>query len=172
MSLIKALGRKRFFGLAACGLPVLTLVIVPGCESNPLQGLTLYPAKGKVLLPDGKPLTTGQVIFVATKSTITHAATIESDGSFSFKGTGSDGLPEGDYKIRIDAGSSSAVAKGSRGAPQGTLKFDSIFLDEDASGLKATVTSDEAKNNFEFKLVPTPNTAQAKKGAGASRGDR
>ena len=35
------------------------------------------------------------------------------------------------------------------------LPFADQFLDEDTSGLTATVTSDEAKNNFELKLIPT-----------------
>lgn len=62
------------------------LALAVGCENNnPLASATFYPVKGKVLLPDGKPLTAGHVVFVSTKTTTTATATIESDGSFSFK---------------------------------------------------------------------------------------
>ncbi len=146
---------------------VVLLVIMmggAGCgEHNPLSGMTLYPVKGKVLLADGKPLTSGQVIFVATKSTITSTANIESDGGFSFKAPSGDGLPEGEYKVRIAAGSSGPLVKGVGGAPKAKLPFDTMFLDEDSSGLTTTVTSDENKNNFELKLVPSNSSAQSKK---------
>ena len=125
--------------------------------------MTLHPVTGKVLLPDGQPLTSGQVVFVATKSTVTNTANIQSDGGFSFKAGAGEGLPEGDYKVRIEAGSSGSAAKASRGRVQGKLPFDASFLDEDSSGLTATVTPDETKNNFEFKLVPSASSAQAKK---------
>ena len=76
-------------------------VALGGCgEPNALSGAKLYPVKGKVLLEDGKPLTSGQVVFVGSKSMITSPATIASDGTFTFKAASGDGLPEGDYKIR------------------------------------------------------------------------
>jgi len=171
MSLTNRLTRGRLLRLEACGLMLLSLISCVGCgEGNSLSGQTLYPVKGKVLLPDGKPLTSGQVIFVATKSTITSAANIESDGGFALKGASGDGLPEGEYKIRIEAGSSATAVKGSRGVVQGKLRFDAQFLDEDASGLTATVTTEESKNNFELKLVPGNTSAQLKKNAADPRG--
>ncbi len=94
-------------------LTSMVLFVCVGCDNNnPLASATLYPTKGKVLLPDGKPLTSGHVVFVAAKSTITATANIESDGSFVFKGATGDGLPEGDYKIRIDAGSGTDSKRG------------------------------------------------------------
>jgi hypothetical protein len=162
MSSTNRLNRARSLRLAACCLLGLIVIGVAGCESNPLSGVKLYPVKGKVLLANGKPLSAGQVVFVATKSTITSTANIESDGTFTFKGPSGDGLPEGEYKIRIDAGSSSQVNKGSRGAPEGKLPFDSVFLDEDSSGLTCTVTSDETKNNFEFTLKPSASSLKPK----------
>lgn len=140
-------------------------VSVAGCgnANDPLSSAKLYPVKGKVVLPDGKPLTSGSVVFAATKTTVTSAATIESDGSFTFKGASSDGLPEGDYKIRIEAGSTAGgKSKG------GGLPFADQFLDEDKSGLTATVTSDEASNSFELKLIPT----KTESGAGGGRSGR
>jgi hypothetical protein len=167
MSLTNCFRRVFVLRLSACLVAVFIVVGIVGCESNPLSGAKLYPVKGKVLLPDGKPLTSGQVVFVATKSTITSAANIESDGGFTFKGTSGDGLPEGEYKVRIDAGTSNMSVKGSRGAPQGKLPFDGKYADEDSSQLIATVTADESKNNFELKLVPSSpvkNTANSRGG--------
>jgi hypothetical protein len=136
---------------------------VGGCgERNELSTAKLYPVKGKVLLPDGKPLSSGHVVFVGTKSTVTSTATIESDGSFTFKGSSGDGLPEGEYKIKIEAGS------GADGKSKSSLPFANQFLDEDASGLTRTVTSDEANNNFELKLTPT----KSESGGGEGRGRR
>lgn len=154
--------RVNLASVARLSVSFLFFVIatsLTGCESNPLSGKTLYPVKGKVLLADGKPLTSGQVIFVGP---ITNTATIQSDGGFAFKEGSGAGLPEGEYKVRVEGASASSLAKGSRGAPRGTLPFDSAFLDEDTSGLTATVTSDEAKNSFEFKLIPTATAIQKK----------
>ncbi len=141
------------------------VVAMGGCgEPNPLSGAKLYPVKGKVLLPDGKPLSAGQVVFVGSKTMITSSATIESDGSFAFKSASGDGLPEGDYKIRIEGGAGSGGKKGKANNP-----FADQFLDEDTSELTATVTSDEAKNNFELKLTPTK---KAEGGGDDRRGGR
>ncbi len=122
-----------------------------GCsESNPLSSAKFYPVKGKVLLADGKPLTSGNVVFVGSKSMVTSTTAIGSDGSFEFKSASGDGLPEGEYKIKIEGASGSGGSK-----KQLNLPFANQFLDEDESKLTATVTSDESKNNFELKLTPT-----------------
>jgi len=128
-------------GLAGCG------------GGDPVQSMRLYPVKGKVLLEDGKPLTAGQIVFVAMKSTLTAPATIESDGTFTVKGRTGDGLPEGDYRIRIEFDDSKlAILKGVK-RPNLPLPYAQKYADEDASYLKRTVTSDEAKNNFEITLT-------------------
>ena len=62
---------SRWAPLAGCG------------ESNPLASKTLYPVKGKVTLPDGKPLTAGKARLQGTKIPITNAVPIGSDGTFS-----------------------------------------------------------------------------------------
>lgn len=148
----------------ACVITAGFAVALGGCDSNnPLSGAKLYPVKGSVLLPDGKPLTSGQVVFVGSKTMVTSPAKIESDGSFTFKGASGDGLPEGDYKIRIEGGSGSGGKKGKANNP-----FADQFLDEDTSELTATVTSDETKNNFELKLIPTKKA----EGGGDRRGGR
>jgi hypothetical protein len=142
------------------------LASVAGCEKNPLASVKLYSVKGKVLLADGKPLSSGHVVFVGNESMITTSANIESDGSFQIKSDSGGGVPEGAYKIRIEGGSGTD-GKAS-GKPKGGLPFDKQFLDEDASKLTATVTNDEAKNNFDFTLKPTKSEA----GAGDREGGR
>jgi hypothetical protein len=137
-----------------------------GCEKNPLASVKLYSVKGKVLLADGKPLSSGHVVFVEDKSMISSTANIESDGSFAIKNDAGGGLPEGAYKVRIEGGSGTD-GKAS-GKSKGGLPFDKQFLDEDTSKLTATVTNDEAKNSFEFTLKPTKSDT----GAGDRRGDR
>lgn len=142
-------GKSALFRFSGLLTAVLALAAA-GCESNnPLAGATLYPVKGRVLLADGKPLASGHVVFVGSKSGISSTATIESDGSFTFKGASNDGLPEGEYKIRIEAGASGG------GKSKTNIPFAGQFLDEDTSGLTATVTNDESKNSFELKLTPT-----------------
>jgi hypothetical protein len=137
-----------------------------GCEKNPLASVKLYPVNGKVLLADGKPLSSGHVVFVGSESMISSTANIESDGSFAIKTDSGGGLPEGPYKVRIEGGSGTD-GKAS-GKSKGGLPFDKQFLDEDASGLTAGVSNDEAKNNFEFTLKPT----KSETGAGNRRGGR
>ena len=136
----------RFFWVMAAGL---TLAVAGCSEGNPLSSAKFYPVRGKVLLADGKPLTTGSVVFVGSKSMVTSTAPIGSDGSFEFKSASGDGLPEGEYKIRIEGVSGGGAKK------QMSLPFANQFLDEDESKLTANVTSDESKNNFELKLTPT-----------------
>jgi len=140
----------------------MVVFVLTGCgEPDPLKGMTFYPVKGKVLLADGKPLTSGNVIFVAAKSTITSTAAIGPDGGFTFKNASGDGLPEGEYRVRIEV----TGATGSGGKAKPALPFASQYLDEDASNLKAAVTSEESKNNFEFKLE-TKNPTSATSGRG------
>jgi hypothetical protein len=125
-----------------CCLSLTVAVGISGCGSSPLSAAKIYPVTGKVLLPDGNLLTSGNVVFVATKSTVSSLAKIENDGSFTLNG-----LPEGEYKVRLEVGASSHAKKGS-------LPFPSKYLDEDGSDLAATVKSDETANRFELKLTP------------------
>jgi hypothetical protein len=141
-------------------LSTVVTIALAGCgESNPLSGLKLYPVKGKVTLPDGKALDSGTVVFVATKSMITSSTNIESDGSFAFKGgANGNGLPEGEYKVRLEVG-------GGTRAKKGTTPFPSKYLDEDSSDLTATVKPDETSNNFDLKLTPSsPSSISSPRG--------
>jgi hypothetical protein len=140
-------------------MAAVTVAATAGCEKNPLASVKLYAVKGKVLLADGKPLSSGHIVFVGSESMITSTANLESDGSFEIKSGSGGGVPEGAYKVRIEAGS--ATDGKASGKSKGGLPFDKQFLDEDASKLTATVTNDEAKNNFEFTLKPTKSEAAA-----------
>jgi hypothetical protein len=140
---------------------VAVLLVAAGCggTSSPFAGAR-YPVKGKVMLEDGKPLTSGRIFFLAIEPPTSAAADIGSDGSFEFKGPPGDGLPAANYKVRI----SPAVPVGTKTAVK--LPFASKYQDEEDSGLTAPVTADESKNQFEFKL-------ETKNAAGpASHGNR
>lgn len=118
--------------------------LVSGCgdgNNAPALGAS-YPVKGKVTLPDGKPLPAAKVIF---SGPATGGATTESDGTFAFKGDNG-GLPAGDYKVRLE------VAE-SKGSPKkAALPFPGKYLDEDTSNLTAKVTA-SGPNDFDFKLT-------------------
>jgi hypothetical protein len=144
-------------------LITVVTVALAGCGgSNPLSGVKVYPVKGKVTLPDGKPLGSGKAVFVGTKLSITSSANIESDGSFTFKGgANGDGLPEGEYKVRLETDGATRTKKG-------TPPFPAKYLDEDASDLTATVKPDESSNNFDLKLTPNSSSSPSS----SSRGSR
>jgi len=128
------------------------MLALSGCEEpNPLRGARLYPVKGKVVLADGKPLRSGNVVFVGIKTQTTSSAALASDGGFAFKGQSGDGLPEGEYRVLVEPSPGTQV-KGSGVKAKLNLPYASKYTDEDGSDLKATVTPDESKNEFEFKL--------------------
>ena len=139
---LERLDEPRIGYFLRCCLGLTAVVGVLGCgEGGPLNRGQVHPVTGKVLLPDGNPLTSGKVVFVATKSTISSLAKIQNDGSFTING-----LPEGEYKVRLEVGESSHAKKGSP-------PFPSKYLDEDGSDLAATVKPDETANRFELKLT-------------------
>jgi hypothetical protein len=149
LSILQRNTGPRLLAWSCCALASL---IVAGCGGGKsLGGVKLYPVKGKILLHDGKPLTSGRVSFVGLKSTITSLASIESDGGFTFKSPDGDGLPEGEYRVVIDPAPPTSI-KGSPAKTKIVLPFAAKYTDEDGSDLKATVTSDESKNSFVFNL--------------------
>ncbi len=154
-------GRARKSALIglACTATLVLSVLCAGCgERDSLSGAPRYPVTGKILLADGKPLTTGSVSFVGPVSV---TAKVESDGSFTFKTPTVDGLPEGEYRVSVDWTAPSI--KGKQKAV--TFPFAQMYRDEDSSKLKATVTTDASKNNFEWKLE-AKDTAAPSKGGG------
>jgi hypothetical protein len=123
-----------------------------------------YPVKGRVLLADGKPLTSGRVIFLPKQGGMTAHGEIGSDGTFSLK-TADDreGAPAGEYKVRIDPISSTVSVKGGR-LDTKNLPFPQSYLDEDGeTGLVATVKT-EATELEPFRLVATAKSTATDRG--------
>lgn len=108
-----------------------------GGERGPDLGSS-YPVKGKVTLPDGKPLADTKVNF---KGPAYGGATTGSDGSFKIEG---EGLPAGEYRVYLEGG-----ARG--GKRSMALPYPTKYLDEDASDLTAIVKP-EGPNDFSLQL--------------------
>ncbi len=142
--------RSIYMNLSA--VVVTGLALGCGGASEAPASLSLNPVKGKVVLDDGKPLTTGRVVFVSSTMGISPNGKIGTDGSYTLSsGEQGDGAPAGEYKVRIehDLGPGTSAAKPKAGAK---LPFPLAYSDEDSSGLKVTVKSGE--NTIEpFKLA-------------------
>src|SRR5262245_8872088 len=124
--------RISFSRRSAWSLVAALAAALAGCgDGTPNLGSS-YPVKGKVTLPDGKPLPHVKVVF---SGPVTSGATSESDGTFEFKGDKA-GLPAGEYKVRLEI----VESKGTVRSP--VRQFPDKYLDEDASGLTASVKSD------------------------------
>jgi hypothetical protein len=165
-----SLSKRSTWNVALCGViaPLavsLTLGVV-GCESSPLAGTKVYPVRGKVLLPDGKPAATARIVFVGTKSGLTMPVPIESDGTFVVKGSLGEGLPEGEYKVRIEVDESKLPqVKGGPGQRSAALPFPEKYLDEDTSGLTATIKAGD-NAPLEFTLNNEAGNTPQKQRAG------
>jgi hypothetical protein len=142
----------------------LTLLGFGGCgDPNAVTQLKIYPVKGKVLLADGKPLTGGRVVFMLPEKALEFEGSIESDGSFSIKGSQGEGAPEGTYKVRIEPDSTKPGDNSARTARRKSANqpFPAMYGDETTSVLTATVKSWD--NTLEpFKLVPGRAGSQSK----------
>jgi hypothetical protein len=141
--------RRRF---AVLSLSAALAIGSGGCGDR-YSVPTSFPVKGTVLLPDGKPLTSGRVMFVSKESGMTFGGTIGADGTYTVKSDARVGAPEGNYKVRIEIDETSLPqAKGAKDRRSGQLPFANKYTDEDASQLTAIVKPDD-NNNFEFKLT-------------------
>lgn len=142
---------KRKLAALICGA---LLVQFSGCDSTDggIQKQTVYPVKGSVVLADGKPLAGGKIYFVPKDGAVTAEGTLGSDGTFTLETGGSgEGAPAGNYKIRLQPADASALA-GKKVASGKALPFPSKYLDEDGSGLTATVKAEP--NQLEpFRLL-------------------
>jgi hypothetical protein len=161
MSSLEACRRKSALlgGAWVLGL----LVAFSGCgdsESGP--SVTTYPVKGKVILPDGKPLSQGLVTFVPAKDEGRQASgKLESDGTFALTTRKEgDGAAPGEYVVRIDSDLTSGVVQ-KKGLKRSLLP--EKYSDEHSSGLKATV---KAETNdlppFQLDDKPASSAAQQK----------
>jgi|GEM_PF-1110112 len=132
LSLSLGLGGLSLTGLAGCG-----------GSSDAVGKVTVYPVKGKVLLPGGQPLTSGRVVFLPLGALmIESSGPIQSDGTFSLSTAESgEGAPPGEFRVRIepDASTSNGASAGARSARSRRLPFPAQYADEETSGLTATV---------------------------------
>jgi hypothetical protein len=133
---------------------VALAVATAGCGGGvSMSTKPFYPVKGKVTLPDGKPLAGVDVVFSGPYLAI---ARTESDGTFAVKGE-KEGLPEGEYKVRLEGSGSKSAAK------RATLPFPSRYSDEDTTDLTAKVTA-AGPNEFNFPLTKDEPGGPSKKG--------
>jgi hypothetical protein len=139
-------------GFAGCGDP------------NAAGSLKVYPVKGQVLLPDGKPLTSGHVVLVSNEKALEFSGEVGSDGHFEIKTGYGDGAPEGTYKVRIeyhDPSQAPVKGKPSRRSVS-RLPFAAKYTEEASSDLSVTVKPGD--NVLEpFKLTSERSAAVAKK---------
>jgi hypothetical protein len=157
----RALGVVAAAGLMASGLS--------GCGDSSNTIPTVYPVKGQILLSDGKPLTSGQVVLVSTKGR-EFSGKVESDGRFSIKTGAGDGAPEGEYLVRLDAEAPTAGVTWRSKKGAASLSFPAKYADETTSDLKVTVKPGE--NNLEpIKLLSGPAAAKSPSGKGLNQRD-
>jgi hypothetical protein len=120
--------------------------VLSGCggNDNAAARSATYPVSGSIVLPDGKPMTSGTVYLVPKeKSTVGATGKIGSDGTFKLSTYGTDdGAAEGTYKVRIEPVYDD-LAKGKKGAPK--MPYSTRFTDEDTSGLTAEVKPQDNK---------------------------
>ena len=121
---------------------------VAGCGQSSFRSGPDYPVKGKILLADGKPLRSGQVVFVSSETALSYVGPIGDDGGFELKQGDRVGAPAGNYKVRIEINESSFPKRPGKSS---NLPFPAKYRDEDGSKLTATVKA-EPENAFEFKL--------------------
>ena len=146
-------------GLGAAGLLAVSLALGGCTQADDAPKLaTLFPVKGKVLLPDGKPLAAGRVVMVSSDGLTSPSGPVTPDGTFTISsGDGQDGAPAGDYKVRIEP-----VLTSKRGAK---APFLNRYTDEDASGLKVSVKPEP--NDLALKLAAKDDRPEVR---GESRG--
>jgi hypothetical protein len=140
-------------GFAGCGDP------------NAASSIKVYPVKGQVLLPDGKPLSSGRVVLVSTEKAVEFTGEVGSDGRFEIKTGYGDGAPEGTYKVRVEYDDpSQAPVKGKHSRRNvSKLPFAPKFTDESTSDLSVTIKPGE--NILDpFKLTNVQVTSHTKNG--------
>lgn len=115
-----------------------------GCgETRPEVGVATYPTHGKVVLADGKPLTSGVVVFVSRgETTPPVSGTLDVEGAFTLMTDGvAAGAPAGDYQVRVEVDPDSSPA----GIPtkrRGGMPFPPKYNKESTSGLTATIKAE------------------------------
>lgn len=138
--------------------------VVGGCGSAGKP----VPAKGKVVFK-GQPLSGASVSFVPTsEKTQMASGSTDAGGEFTLASAGKPGAVPGEYLVAISKVESFTPQVGAK--PEEMAKISASlpkqkpvaasksvipvrYADPKQSGLKATVTTDPAKNVFEFNLT-------------------
>jgi hypothetical protein len=131
--------------LAPSLIGLTLLVPVSGCggDSGALKQVAVYPVTGSVVRADGKPLGGGQIYFVPNDGAVTSEGKIETDGSFHLvTGNSGEGAPPGEFKIRIEPADPALIANKKAKSSGRGLPFSARYLDEDSSGLTASIKSE------------------------------
>ena len=126
--------------IAGLALGAGALAAAAGCsEAGGPGAMKTFPVRGQVTLADGKPLTSGVVVFTAAERGMEFSSPIGDDGSFALRSPYGDGAPEGTYKVRIERDPSRADAhlRGKKSAAP--VPYPAKYGDETTSGLTAVV---------------------------------
>jgi hypothetical protein len=119
--------------LAPSLIGLTLLVPVSGCGGD----------SGALKRADGKPLGGGQIYFVPNDGAVTSEGKIETDGSFHLvTGNSGEGAPPGEFKIRIEPADPALIANKKAKSSGRGLPFSARYLDEDSSGLTASIKSE------------------------------
>ena len=115
---------------------VFVTIGLAGCQGSSSSAPT-YDVKGKVLLSNGKPLSSGRVTFVSADGSLPEVSgEIQPDGGFALTTRNpGDGAVPGKYKVRIEP-------LGRRDPRKPKLSFPAKYVDEDSSGIEVTVQAE------------------------------
>ena len=127
-------------------------LLVPWCLA--LAGCTddrppTYPVTGKVVLPDGKPLAGGSILFESVEHALAARGLILQDGTFRLGTFGlSDGAVAGPHRVAIIPAYPDDFDPDG-GPPPRTI--DHRYTTQDTSGLEYTVT-EKGPNHFQIEV--------------------
>lgn len=139
--------RTRFVDPLHPGIGLLLVLLLSGCD----KGVRTYPVSGRVLFPDGEPMTSGLVQFKSvTESGFSARGPIAADGSFhmmTFKEK--DGAIAGDHLVAIIP----PIRPNTDGGPLLQDTIDPKFKSFRDSGLTVTVSDqDPQQNHFTLQV--------------------
>ncbi len=141
-------------------LGAVALVCLLGCESGP----KLYPVRGKVTLPDGKPVHAGTVTFYpdaarGNTSLDLPIGELKADGTYALASGPKPGATAGWYKVAVNAAE--------RVNPNDPYRFTWIgherYTNPDAAGLAVEVVESPGPTQYDLTIEP-PAAPVAKKG--------
>jgi hypothetical protein len=148
--------------LITSGFALFLSIPLAGCGAGGITSGPVYPVKGQVLLSNGKPLTSGKVIFLPKAGGMTAHGEITADGTFGLK-TADDreGAPAGEYKVRIEPSNTGLTTTKGGSVEAKNLPFSADYMDEDGeTGLTATVKTEPTQlEPFKLEAAGTKSKA-------------